>query len=254
MHALCSRGYDSKHGWLHIAVDLPGHGDSPSSILPEPEKGGTSELVVALYQEIISKIEHQGELSTVVYGHSMGTRFAFEIAEKLQMSKMNTSHIILIDGSWLGATPPVLDMASLASHARAYRDTIQDRLGMYFGPRTSKEFESKVRAEFNELDYVYALRMGHYYGVFDTLLPALLDNIKVKVLAIVSQENEAGVRRSVKQGEVTAYMAFLRAHLSELTEHIVEGTGHYPHVDDIDEVTDVVVKFLDERNTSMLEV
>ena len=188
----------------------------------------------------------------------MGIFVALEIYSSLNNG---ISHAILLDGAHSGDAAPVrFDLDKIHEQAVQYGEVIQDRLNLYFGPRTSKEFEEETRLSFAKLDFEYALRMSFWYGVFDGRLAEVLEALEernreavgaglrpTKVLLVQSQEAQgANGRHGIKKGDVTEYMRFVRAHLSGewLQEWVVEGTGHYPHADDAEEVAGVICTFL----------
>ncbi|PYH88022.1 alpha/beta-hydrolase [Aspergillus ellipticus CBS 707.79] len=256
---LTSQGSSPAEGSLYLAVDLPGHGQSSGSALPEPERGGVAELVLRLGEEVLRSWGLRfDQVEVLVYGHSMGTRTALEICARLTGA---VSHLVLLDGSWSGdSTPPGLNLEEVHERAVIFKGAVQERLGLYFGPRTSREFELETREGFRALNFEYALRMGYWYNVFDTGATAVLDELNTrnrelvaagrrptKVLVVQSQEAQGpGGRHSIKKGETTLYMGFLRAHLARewLQEWVIEDASHYPHVDDVEEVGPVIEGFL----------
>ncbi|PYI01101.1 alpha/beta-hydrolase [Aspergillus sclerotiicarbonarius CBS 121057] len=256
---LTSHGLTPETGDLFIALDLPGHGQSPKSTLPAPEKGGIAKLILQLCAEVLDSFgQRHDQTETVVYAHSMGIFMALEVYSTL---KNVISHAILLDGAHSGESAAEgFDLDRIREQAVQYREVVQDRLDLYFGPRTSKGFEEETREGFARLDFEYALRMSYWYGVFDGGLAGVLDRLEernreavgaglrpTKVLLIQSQEAHGpNGRHGIKRGDVTEYMKFVRSHISEdwLQEWVVEGTGHYPHADDVDEVGPVIEGFL----------
>ncbi|PWY96763.1 hypothetical protein BO94DRAFT_619840 [Aspergillus sclerotioniger CBS 115572] len=149
-------------GDLYIAIDLPGHGQSPKSALPEPEKGGIPKLILRLCAEVLDcfGLQHD-QTEKVVYAHSMGIFMAFEIYSSL---KNVISHVILLDGAHSGGSVPPerFDLEKIREQAVQFKGGIQDQLDLYFGPRTLKEFERETRNGFATLDFEYALRMSYW--------------------------------------------------------------------------------------------
>jgi alpha/beta hydrolase fold. len=95
---------DADNGDLYLVADLPGHGKSPAFVLPEPENGGVADLIVGLVSAVIHERQDQKEkqVSTVLYGRSMGTLTALELFTAFQDSPMKVSHLVLLDGAWTG--------------------------------------------------------------------------------------------------------------------------------------------------------
>ncbi|PYH80549.1 alpha/beta-hydrolase [Aspergillus uvarum CBS 121591] len=271
---LHTHGHTLSKGHVHVAVDLPGHGQSPTSILPTPETGGINELLVQLHAELLSTLlpssspcPKPSPIPTTLYGHSMGTLTVLDlIAHTLTTapSPLKVTGIILLDGPYAGTTPPTpLDLNTLATYAEHYRSTMPDRIARCFGLHTSPETAAAVQETYSRLDFAYLIRMSHYYGTVDGRFAQILYALNrhndqlvatgetpVRLLDVQSQEGDfESERKSLRKGDVTAHAAFVRRELDGrwLREYVVEGTGHFPHLDDVVEVGGVVRGFLAEE-------
>jgi pimeloyl-ACP methyl ester carboxylesterase len=260
---LTAKREDADNDDLYLAPDLPGHGKTPAFALPEPENGGVADLILKLVSEVIHERQNQEEkqISIVLYGHSMGTLTVLELFTAFQDSIMKVSHLVLLDGAWTGeqAIEP-LNYDDLEHRATIYRESIQERLGLYFGPKTAPEFEAETRAGFAALDFEYALRMGHWYREVEANIAQSLQNLNAgnltlvdtgekptRVLIVQSQEPLGpDGRRSLVKGQTTAHMSFVGSHLSSAwrQELVIEGTSHYPHVDNVHELVFCLDEFL----------
>ncbi|RAK71461.1 alpha/beta fold hydrolase [Aspergillus fijiensis CBS 313.89] len=270
---LHAHGRTLSAGHVYVAVDLPGHGESPTAILPTPEAGGVSELLVQLHAELLSTLfpssassPNPTPIPTTLYGHSMGTLTVLDLfAHTLTTapSSLKVAEIILLDGPYAGTTPPTpLDLNILATHAEYYRSTMPDRIARCFGPHTSPQTIAAVQDAYSRLDFAYLIRMSHYYGTVDGRFAQILHALNrhndqlvatgekpVRLLDLQSQEGDfESERKSLRKSDVTAHAAFVRKEVVGrwLREYVVEGTGHFPHVDDVEEVGGVVRGFLAE--------
>ncbi|KAJ5272607.1 alpha/beta-hydrolase [Penicillium angulare] len=263
---LSEQGFGAENGYLYIAVDLPGHGESSSSTLPEPEKGGLIELLQVFYEEILSGLPSQtgadsetnnsNPIPLDFYGHSMGTRVGFGLYSFLSSTIFNDmkvlpTHFIFLDGSFTSTNPP--DPISI-SMMNQYEEILKERAlgGMhkYFGSRTSESFKTEMRTFMAYSDFPYLLRIAHWYSGYDCFIPSLMDDLStrnhewvsegkepVRILNIQGQEVGPDGRHSIHKDFVTVYMGLLREHLTPwVTEYVIEDTSHFVHVDDVEEV------------------
>ncbi|KAJ5819736.1 alpha/beta-hydrolase [Penicillium riverlandense] len=183
----------------------------------------------------------------------MGTLTALELLTAFQdPSPVEVSHLLLLDDAWTGEqTGGPFNYDDLRKRAIEYRASIQERLGQFFGPQTSLELEAKTRTSFAGLDFEYALRTGHWYRGVEAKAAQSLHNLEAKnrlllgsrdklIRVLIAQSQEAqgpGGRHSLVDGQTIAHMYLVRRHLASewIQELVIEGTSHYPHVDDVDE-------------------
>ena len=255
---------------LCIAPDLPGHGQTPKSLASDPTMPFISTMIIKLCIEALSSMEPQGatsaadlSLDIVLFGHSMGCRVALELFSQSPFSFGQVSSIILLDGSWYGPEPPTLFQPGGGEETKA---RCLGHLDEFFGPQTTEEFKRQTRRQFERHDYEYLSEMGWNYSTWDALkaievLKSIPDrnrrnklNInsdteaRLTCLLLIQSMEGAGPtgRRSLKRGEETAWMMLVKDNVEAegYNAYVVENTGHYPHVDNVEEVTSVVGQFL----------
>ncbi|RAL08058.1 alpha/beta hydrolase [Aspergillus homomorphus CBS 101889] len=230
---LNGHGHTLNQGHVYLAIDLPGHGQSPTSVISAPETGGINELLIRLHEEVLSDLLSSPPASlksipTVLYGHSMGTLAVLDLLAhtlSISSSSLNPTSTILFDSPFDGtARPTPLDIETLPAQADQYRPTMPARISRCFGPRTTPDFATSTLENFSRLDLEYAMRVGHYYQHVDArfaqILQALNDhnaqlvaagNPPVRLLDIQGQEGGFGTKRkSLRKGDVTAHMRFAR--------------------------------------------
>ena len=228
---------------LYIAVDFPGHGNSAKSICPQPTVPGFASLANDLRREF----SPPGELlDTVLVGHSMGCRIALEA---FAQEKLNLSGVVLIDGSWVGRSLEVHAAPVVNDREKEIR-RISDRIGMY-GPLTPESFKDEMQRRLREIDLEYEYELSRTYIQWDReRMEVVLDqlaniNPPVEVLAIQSTQGRGANRRPLKSGEEGPWLPFIREKVgSERLQIVVlEGCGHWPHIDKVDEVTLIISGF-----------
>lgn len=243
LSALAGLNASPSESILFIAVDFPGHGNSAKSICPQPTVPGFASLANDLRREF----SPPGELlDTVLVGHSMGCRIALEA---FAQEKLNVSGVVLIDGSWVGRSLEVHAAPVLNDREKEIR-RISDRIGMY-GPLTPESFKDEMQRRLWEIDLEYEYELSRTYIHWDrermeVVLDELADiNPPVEVLAIQSTQGRGANRRPLKSGEEGPWLPFIREKVgSERLQIVVlEGCGHWPHIDKVDEVTLIISGF-----------
>ena len=243
LSALAGLNASPSESILYIAVDFPGHGNSAKSICPQPTVPGFASLANDLRREF----SPPGELlDTVLVGHSMGCRIALEA---FAQEKLNVSGVVLIDGSWVGRSLEVHAAPVVNDREKEIR-RISDRIGMY-GPLTPESFKDEMQRRLWEIDLEYEYELSRTYIHWDrermeVVLDELADiNPPVEVLAIQSTQGRGANRRPLKSGEEGPWLPFIREKVgSERLQIVVlEGCGHWPHIDKVDEVTLIISGF-----------
>lgn len=271
--ALVDPAHAADDSILCIAPDLPGHGESPKSLAADPTMSFISTMIVKLCVEALAFAKHQKaapptelSLDVVLFGHSMGCRVALELFSQSPFSFGQVSSIILLDGSWYGPEPPPPFQPGGGEETKAH---CLRHLDDFFGPQTSEDFRLEEHRQFERHDYEYISEMGWNYSTWDAfkaveVLKSIPDRNRgsrpnnshaeatpARLLLIQSMEGAGPTgRRSLKKGEETRWMKLVRDNVGAewFNPYIVENTGHYPHIDNIDEVTSVLDQFLRASN------
>jgi pimeloyl-ACP methyl ester carboxylesterase len=172
----------------YIAPDLPGHGESLTSLCPRPTVFDFAALLNNLCYEVCTAqkapaqggevteelaeklsgtsslpasdltLPHASEIERVVVGHSMGCRIALEV---FSHKPENVSQVILLDGSWHGHSKKTLKPAEMTMDEE--RRVILKSLETMFGPNTPDQFKRRVTQQFQEIDLVYAIDLSRDY-------------------------------------------------------------------------------------------
>jgi pimeloyl-ACP methyl ester carboxylesterase len=270
---------------LYIAPDLPGHGESPTSLCPRPTVFDFAALLNRLCheacvahheraqggevtEEVAEKISgtssfpaseinllHVLEIERVIVGHSMGCRIALEI---FSQAPEKVSAVVLLDGSWYGHSEKTLKPVGRAIDEE--RRVILKSLETMFGPNTPDQFKHRVTQQFKEIDLVYAIELGRDYlawegerGRMEEVLQMVRKNKRTdfgttEVLVVQGTEGRGGTRRSLRKGEEASWTRLVRERVGErFTGLVVEDSGHWPHVDKTDEVAQAITNIANER-------
>jgi pimeloyl-ACP methyl ester carboxylesterase len=270
---------------LYIAPDLPGHGESPTSLCPRPTVFDFAALLNRLChevcvahheraqggegtEEVVEKISgmssfpaseinllHVLEVERVVVGHSMGCRMALEV---FSQAPENVSAVVLLDGSWHRHSEKTLKPVERTIDEQ--RGVILKSLETMFGPNTPDPFKQRVTQQFKAIDLVYAIELSrdcHAWegdrGRMDDVLQMVRKNKRTdfgttEVLVVQGTEGRGGTRRSLRKGEEGSWMRLVRERVGErFAGLVVEDSGHWPHIDKTDEVAQAITNMASER-------
>ena len=227
---------------LIVALDFPGHGDSPKSTCTQPS--------VASFAALVNMVRHElsveGELlDTAIVGHSMGCRMALETFSQL---KTNVFALILLDGSWVGRNSEV-HAPPLTEQRVQEIQRIIDRIGMY-GPLTPESFKQEMKRRLAEIDLEYEYELSREYIEWDRAnMEKVLEEVGlcegVKLLAVQSTQGRGPHRKSLEEGEEGPWVPLVREKIGKecFQGAVLQGCGHWPHVDKPEEVVRIISYF-----------
>ena len=234
----------SSRSILYVGVDLPGHGSSPKSICPHP----TVPEFAALANDLRRELSPQDELlDTVLVGHSMGCRMALEACSQLHT---NVSAVILLDGSWVGLKPEA-HAAPVLEQRQKEIQRISDRIGMY-GPSTPEAFKDGMERRLRRIDLHYEYKLSSEYIEWDRArMEGALEELGrcdgLKVLVVQSTQGRGADRRALTRGQEGPWLPLVREKVGSerFRSAVLEGCGHWPHVDKVEEVARIIIDFED---------
>jgi pimeloyl-ACP methyl ester carboxylesterase len=227
---------------LFVALDLPGHGHSSRSICPDP----TVSAFAGLINDLRHELSPTGEMITVIVGHSMGCRITLEV---FSQQPSNIAGIVLLDGSWYGRAPK--DYKPKSRDDAEELQVVLDVFETMMGPATSEEFREQIRQHLRAIDLRYANVLRRDYIAWDgNRMEEVLEMVgseagqKTRVLVVQGTEGHGAKRKSLKKGEEGPWMQLVKGKVGDkYTGVAVEGSGHWPHVDKVQEVAGAVESF-----------
>jgi pimeloyl-ACP methyl ester carboxylesterase len=222
-----------------VACDLPSHGRSG----PLEEPGS----IRAFGAAVTRLIDELGFEDVVLVGHSMGCRVVLESARSAGDRVVG---VVLVDGSRIGAGDPAPPAAAMATRLRGdgYRVFMRRFFEGMFVPTSDPTLRSAVVDR--------ALRMPGQVGrpvLVDIVrwdaadAEAALDELRVPVLAVqTTTMDEQQERVPLPPDGQSAWIELLRGHVADLRIATISDAGHFPHIEDADEVTALIAAFHDE--------
>ena len=204
-----------------IAVDLRGHGASP----------GTAEecTIARLGADVADLMAHLALPPAVIVGHSMGCRVAVEAASR---ARDRTAGLVLVDGSQFAAAMEETLNATFAApdgYAALCNRWFQDMFTANSDPTVASAVRARAARLPREVGQRLLLEMLRYDVGF---LSATLASLRVPTLVVqTTYTNEQRERRSLRQGQDTPYLQFVRDRMPNARIEIIEDTGHFPQLD-----------------------
>ena len=198
-----------------IALDLPGHGQSP---IPETAS-------VGVLAEAVSNVkERVGGNKVVLIGHSMGCRV---VAEAYRQSPEKVVGVVFVDGSRFTGDP---DVAMTLTRDGANRG----------GPNTQQQpvRAPSLRRKFRD---DLALRVLHWdLEEAETAVKQII----VPVLVLQSTNIDDDLERTPLQpGMTTPWMDLIATVVPQSEAKIIAGSGHFVMIDAAPALNDEVAKF-----------
>ena len=230
---------------LFVAPDLPGHGHTPQSIRPKPTVSACAHLINDLRHELFPT----EEVPTVVIGHSMGCRITLEV---FSQNAVNVAGLVLLDGSWHGPAPK--DYKPISRNDAEELQNVLDVFDTMWGPATPADFTQQIQQHLRAIDLDYANQLRRDYIAWDgkrmeealRMLGSGTDH-EVRVLVVQGTEGHGAKRKSLKKGQEVSWMQLVKSKVGgKYIGAIVEDSGHWPHVDKVEEVANAIEKFGNE--------
>ena len=219
-----------------VAVDLGGHGTSPGT--PEhrriePHGADVAELLKSL------KLP-----PAVIFGHSMGCRVVMEAALR---APEHVKAVVLVDGSRLGEKGSTAYLArgeGLEKHG--YAAFVRGAFAQMFAPTYDKAKAQVIIDRALARDPAIAGPLFVDIGRYDAEnMDRVVSSLKVPLIAIqTTTTGPDGKRASMKVGQTSPYLDFLKTAKPDAQIEIVADTGHFPQLERPAETNAIIERFL----------
>jgi len=243
-----------------ISIDLPGHGETPPHVCARPTVEEFASLVNEIRAEFAEVERGEGaSVHIVLVGHSLGARIILEVFLQHQRSVLGMvfvdgSHYLLRPKWYLEQQQSIFGQQgsrTAQTDGRTEKSTIEAQVerenalellfSAMFSPLTPLDFKTLAIADAKAgINYLVPLRRSHMKWDQDKMDSAVkaVRKSDVQVLVLQSTDGSGIERRGLRVGEENGWMKYVRERLSSDSYEtvVVEGCGHFPHVDRTEEV------------------
>jgi pimeloyl-ACP methyl ester carboxylesterase len=176
----------------------------------------------------------------------MGCRITLEV---FSQQPANICGIVLLDGSWYGRSPK--DYKPKSANGVEELLNVLNVFDTMMGPATPEAFKQQVQQHLRAIDLDYANQLRRDYIAWDgKKMEEALGMVgsgpghRVRVLVVQGTEGHGAKRRSLKKDQEVPWMALVKSKVGDgYASVIVEGSGHWPQVDKLQEVAEAIETF-----------
>ena len=239
VHGLCCSHTDWRTQVEHfrarhmtIAVDLPGHGATPAADAATIERCGA---------EVAALLDARAVPPAVLVGHSLGCRVVLEAASR---APSRVAGVVLVDGSRFG--PSMTQIFEAAFAAGGYKTLLRGLFQQMFTPRSDAGTAAAVieRALAVPEDVGRGLLLSMVRYDVDKLEAALAGTTKPLLVLQTTFVNDKRERASMRAGQTTPYLDYIRAKVPAARVEIIPGSGHFPQLDAPAETNRAIERFM----------
>ena len=211
--------------------------------------------IAAFGEQVLSLADELGLEKVVLVGHSMGCRVVLAAWDQARHpGRSYIKALVFLDGSHYNLRPKLFAFDSsdprsanlTESEKAAKRKEMFERM---FSPNTPQVFRESCLAHLNALDNKYAtqLRLSHIDWDHQTMDPTMtkLGQSDMRLLNLQSTDVDAENQRiPLEPGQESKWMKYVNEKVSNATQFVVEGSAHFPHVDQPQLVANRLIEFV----------
>ena len=219
-----------------VSCDLGSHGQSP---------GEESDAFIAAYGAAVARLlDELGVTAVILVGHSMGCRVVLESA---RVAAERVVGIVLLDGSRIGIGDPAAAASAMAAalEGAGYEIFVREFFAGMFVPSSDPRLQSEIVERALRLPPAVGRHLLADIVKWDAgEMDAALSSVSVPLLTIQTTTlNVARERVSLAVEGESAWLDLVRGHQPEVQIATLDGAGHFPHIENAEEVTQLIGEF-----------
>ncbi|KAK5692925.1 hypothetical protein LTR97_010401 [Elasticomyces elasticus] len=231
-----------------LAIDLPGHGDSPKGLCPDASVSGCARAALSVAQ-------HENVSEIVLCGHSMGGRMVMDAFTQAQVTGTPiVNGIIFLDVSNYKLRPKLYEFDEKDPRSKAMTEQQKaikkaEMFQSMFSSETPLDFELATLNHLKTLDRNFANAIRENYIRYDHEdLNACLANVGecgIPFCNLQSTDIDGENQRfPLKSGQISPWMQLIQEKVPQAQQVVVEDSAHFPHVDQPQQVANLVLSFV----------
>jgi pimeloyl-ACP methyl ester carboxylesterase len=221
-----------------VALDLGGHGTTPGS--------EAHEIIDTHGQDVAALLSELAIERAVLVGHSMGCRI---VMHAMSEQPDRVAGIVLVDGSRLGAAGNTTYLERRKTVAEiGYRAFIEPMFAQMFRPEANPAVVRPVMERALGMPEKLAGSLFPNIGKWDAeRFDEIFAKTRVPLMAIqTTYMTPAGKRDSMAKGQSSAYLDDVRRLVPGARIEIIEKAGHFPQIEQPEEVNALFDDFLSQ--------
>tara|TARA_B100001564_G_scaffold121795_1_gene101655 strand:- start:239 stop:1045 length:807 start_codon:yes stop_codon:yes gene_type:complete len=189
-------------------------------------------------------LERRKFKKVIIAGHSMGTRLAIDISNKVK----NVFGLILVDGSRFSDQNTyfqALRSFENSIHQHSYQSVLQNMFSSMFFSNDFDNQKNRIIKRAIDVPEKFSLPLRRNAIWYDShCVDKNLNRVNLPILILHSTKIDNGKRRSVNKDEKIPYIDFVKSHNDKNTIKLFEETGHYITIEKPKIVNEIIQKWL----------
>ncbi len=219
-----------------IACDLPGHGASPGSV---------ADCSIEAYGANVAQLLTDLNLrQAVLVGHSMGCRV---VLEAYAVAPERVAGVVLLDGSFIGTGDRREAELGMAHQLESdtYEGFVREFFGAMFVDSADEEFKAAIVDRALRLPKASgSALMTNLAGWDAARMSGALAAVRCPLMVIqCTSLTPERLRVSLTAGESSPWLDLVRQHAPTAHLEMLLDNGHFPHLEEPEEVADLIRDF-----------